>query len=104
MAGHQRRRTPRREADGRTGGHPGGQRTGGALYYDYGWAYMLALWGKGGYGGSPKVEAGKMYQHPISVPISLQERLCDKFVAVSLPKRSRNGCFASETAVLRFLK
>ena len=54
------------------GGHPGGRRTGGradtpagrgrggALYY--GWAYMLTLWGKGGYGGSPNVEAGKMYQ------------------------------------------
>ena len=51
------------------GGHPGGRRTGGradtpagrgrggALYY--GWAYMLTLWGKGGYGGSPNVEAGK---------------------------------------------
>jgi hypothetical protein len=25
----------------------------------YGWAYMLTLWGKGGYGGSPNVEAGK---------------------------------------------
>jgi hypothetical protein len=23
---------------------------------------MLKLWGKGGYGGSPNVEAGKMYQ------------------------------------------
>jgi hypothetical protein len=23
---------------------------------------MLTLWGKGGYGGSPNVEAGKMYQ------------------------------------------
>ena len=61
MAGHQRtadtpagggradRRTSRRAAD-----------RGGALYY--GWAYMLTLWGKGGYGGSPNVEAGKMYQ------------------------------------------
>ena len=61
MAGHQRTadtpagggradgRTPRRAADR------------GALYY--GWAYMLTLWGKGGYGGSPNVEAGKMYQH-----------------------------------------
>jgi len=57
------------------GGHPGGRRTGGradtpagrgrggALYY--GWAYMLTLWGKGGYGGSPNVEAGKMYQHQV---------------------------------------
>jgi hypothetical protein len=26
------RRTPRRAADGRTGGHPGGQRTGGGRY------------------------------------------------------------------------
>jgi hypothetical protein len=24
---------------------------------------MLTLWGKGGYGGSPNVEAGKVYQH-----------------------------------------
>jgi hypothetical protein len=24
---------------------------------------MLTLWGKGGYGGIPNVEAGKMYQH-----------------------------------------
>jgi hypothetical protein len=23
---------------------------------------MLTLWGKGGYGGSPSVEAGRMYQ------------------------------------------
>jgi hypothetical protein len=46
MAGHQR-----------TGGHPGGRRTGEALYC--GWAYMLTLWGKGGYGGSPNAEAGK---------------------------------------------
>jgi hypothetical protein len=63
MAGHQRTadtpagggradgRTPRRAAD-----------RGGALYY--GWACMLTLWRKGGYGGSPNVEAGKMYQHP----------------------------------------
>jgi hypothetical protein len=62
MAGHQRTadtpagggqadgRTPRRAEDG-----------GGALCY--GWEYMLTLWGKGGYGGSPNVEAGKMYQH-----------------------------------------
>ena len=66
MAGHQRtadtpagggradRRTPRRAAD-----------RGGALYY--GWAYMLTLWGKGGYGGSPNVEAGKAYQLSTSV-------------------------------------
>ena len=68
MAGHQRTadtpagggradgRTPRRAADG-----------GGATAC-YGWAYMtymLALWGKGGCGGSPNVEAGKMYQHPL---------------------------------------
>ena len=54
------RRTPRRAADGRTR-TPAGGGQGGALYY--GWAYMLTLWGKGGYGGSPNVEAGKMYQH-----------------------------------------
>ena len=42
------RRTPRRAADR------------GALYY--GWAYILTLRGKGGHGGSPNVEAGKMYQ------------------------------------------
>jgi hypothetical protein len=30
---------------------------------------MLTLWGKGGYGGSPNVEAGKIYQHtsPVSI-------------------------------------
>jgi hypothetical protein len=55
------RRTPRRAADGRTGGHPGEQRTGGALCH--GWACMLTPWGKGGHGGSPNVEAGKMHQH-----------------------------------------
>ena len=73
MAGHQRtadtpagggradRRTPRRAAD-----------RGGALYY--GWAYMLTLWGKGGYGGSPNVEAGKMYQQyfPSALPHQLR--------------------------------
>jgi hypothetical protein len=65
------------------GGHPGGRRTGGradtpagrgrggALYY--GWAYMLTLWGKGGYGGSPNVEAGKMYQHTRSCPHRSEE-------------------------------
>ena len=72
MAGHQRTadtpagggradgRTPRRAEDG-----------GGALYY--GWAYMLTLWGKGGYGGSPNVEAGKMYQHTRSCPYRSEE-------------------------------
>ena len=64
MAGHQR--TADTPADGGRADTPagGGQRTGGhgggALYYGY--AYMLTLWGKGGYGGSPNVEAGKMYQ------------------------------------------
>ena len=65
MAGHQRTadtpagggradgRTPRRAADR------------GALYY--GWAYMLTLWGKGGYGGSPNVEAGKGVSTPATV-------------------------------------
>ena len=60
MAGHHRTadtpagggradgRTPRRAADR------------GALYY--GWAYILTLRGKGGHGGSPNVEAGKMHQ------------------------------------------
>ena len=27
------------------------------------YAMGLLIWGKGGYGGSPNVEAGKMYQH-----------------------------------------
>jgi hypothetical protein len=53
MAGHQRTAdTP--AGGGRADTPPGG---GGARYY--GWAYMLTLWGKGGYGGSPNVEAGK---------------------------------------------
>jgi hypothetical protein len=56
MAGHQR--TADTPADGRTPQRAADRRTrGGALYY--GWAYMLALWGKGGCGGSPNVEAGK---------------------------------------------
>jgi hypothetical protein len=55
MEGHQRTAdtpagAPRRAADRR------------ALHY--GWEYMLTLWGKRGYGGSPNVEAeaGKTYQ------------------------------------------
>jgi hypothetical protein len=62
MAGHQRTAdTP--AGGGRAGGHPGGRRTGGR-YTTGGWAYMLTLRGKGGYGGSPnvEVEAGKMLQ------------------------------------------
>jgi hypothetical protein len=59
MAGHQR--TADTPADGGRADTPagGGQADtgGGALYY--GRAYMLTLWGKGGYGGSPNVEAGK---------------------------------------------
>jgi hypothetical protein len=59
MAGHQR--TADTPADGGRAGTPagGGQADtgGGALYY--GWANMLTLWGTGGYGGSPNVEAGK---------------------------------------------
>ena len=43
----------------RTGGHPGGRRTGGRYTTD-GRTHMRAcaraLWGKGGYGGSPNVE------------------------------------------------
>ena len=53
MAGHQRTAdTPAGGGQADTGG--------GALYY--GWAYVLTLWGKGGYGhgGSPNAEAGKM--------------------------------------------
>ena len=72
MAGHQRTadtpagggradgRTPRRAADRR------------ALYYE--WAYMLTLWEKGGYGGSPNAEAGKMYQQYF--PSALPQQLC----------------------------
>jgi hypothetical protein len=41
----------------RTGGHPGGR------YRANGNTYKLALWGEGGHGGSPNVEAGKMHQH-----------------------------------------
>jgi hypothetical protein len=60
-----------RRTGGRAG-HPGGQRTGGALHYR--WAYMLALWGKGGHGGSPNVEAGKMFQHAALFCISAQPK------------------------------
>ena len=55
MAGHQR--TADTPAGGGRADTPAGRGRGGALYY--GWAYMLTLWGKGGYGGSPNVEAGK---------------------------------------------
>jgi hypothetical protein len=51
------RRTPRRAADGRK---PRRAADRGALYY--GWAYMLTLWGEGGYGESPNVEAEGTYQ------------------------------------------
>jgi hypothetical protein len=68
MAGHQR------AADIPAGGGRadipagGGQadKGGGALYH--GWAYMLALWGKGGHGGSPNVEAGKGVSTPCPSP------------------------------------
>jgi hypothetical protein len=47
------------------GGHPGGRAdtpVADRRALCYGWARTLALWGKGGCGGSPNVEAGKMYQ------------------------------------------
>jgi hypothetical protein len=54
------------------GGHPGGRRTGGQADTPagsgqggalcYGWVHMLTLWGKGGHGGSPNAEAGKVHQ------------------------------------------
>ena len=50
------RRTPRRAADGRTPLRAADRR---ALYY--GWAYILTLRGKGGYGGSPNADAVAMY-------------------------------------------
>ena len=57
MAGHQR------TADTLAGGGRAGGRTPRRAVdreaLCYGWAYMLTLWGKGGYGGSPNVEAGK---------------------------------------------
>ena len=77
MAGHQR--TADTPADGGRADTPagGGQAdTGGALCY--GWACMLTLrstlWGKGGYGGSPNVEAGKMYQQYF--PSALPQQFC----------------------------
>ena len=63
------RRTP---GGRRTGGHPGGTADrGGALYC--GWAYMLTLWGKGGCGGSPNVEAGKGASTELSMRHSPRE-------------------------------
>jgi hypothetical protein len=68
MAGHQR------TADTLAGGGRADGRTlrraadRGALYS--GWVYMLALWGKGGYGGSPNVEAGKSNQNQIKIILS----------------------------------
>ena len=55
------RRTPRRAADRR------------ALHY-YGWAYMLTLWGNGGYGGSPSVEAGKCVLHARTCKVEKKRR------------------------------
>ena len=43
------------------GGHPGGRRTGGRYTTDG--HTCLRYGGKGGHGGSPNTEAGKMYQH-----------------------------------------
>jgi hypothetical protein len=70
MAGHQRTAdTP--AGSGRAEIPAGGGQAdrGGGLYY--GWAYMLTLGGKGGYGGSPNVEAGKMYQQGKQKQIAL---------------------------------
>ena len=50
-------------ADGGRADTPaGGGQAGTMLRMTDGHAYMFALWGKGGHGGSPNVEAGKMYQ------------------------------------------
>jgi hypothetical protein len=88
------------------GGHPGGRRTGGradtpagsgqggALHY--GWACMLTLWGKGGYGGSPNVEAGKVCQHRFSFspPLPLSRfSLCRLFAHASHTHQSPCPCF-----------
>ena len=62
MAGHQRTaETPAGGGQADTSAAAGRR----ALYY--GWAYMLTLWGKGGYGGSPDVEAGRMYQQVLGL-------------------------------------
>jgi hypothetical protein len=74
MAGHQRTadtpadggradgRTPRRAAD-----------RGGAILRMGIHAYCT-LWGKGGYGGSPNVEAGEMYQQarPVFIAVDIK--------------------------------
>ena len=60
MAGHQRKAdTP---AGGRRADTPAGGGQAGAILWMGIHACARALWGKGGYGGSPNVEAGKMYQ------------------------------------------
>ena len=74
MAGHQR--TADTPADGGRADTPAGggqaETGGGALYY--GWAYMLTLWGKGGYGGSPSVEAGKCVLHARTCQVEKKRR------------------------------
>jgi hypothetical protein len=60
MAGHQR--TADTPAGGGRADTPVGGGQGGAIL-QMGILYVLTLWGKGGYGGSPNVEAGKMHQH-----------------------------------------
>jgi hypothetical protein len=68
------------------GGHPGGRRTGGqadtpagsgqggALYY--GWAYILTLWGKGGYytEGAPTWRQGRCINSPALVHVGAKRR------------------------------
>jgi hypothetical protein len=71
MAGHQRTaETPAGGGQADTSAAAGRR----ALYY--GWAYMLTLWGKGGYGGSPDVEAGRREDVSTSFGFTIAVRLC----------------------------
>ena len=81
MAGHQRTAdTPTADtpADGGRANTPagGGQADTGGGALCYGWAYMLTLWGKGGHGGSPSVEAGKGVSTHTHTPLQCMPPAC----------------------------
>jgi hypothetical protein len=88
------RRTPRRAADGRTPRRAADRR---ALYY--GWAYMLTLWGKGGYGGSPNVEAGKMYQQATAIPQRPMKTGASACLGVTVISYNGRGLWPKATAL-----
>jgi hypothetical protein len=52
---------------------------------------MLTLWGKGGYGGSPNVEAGKTYQQ---IDAQVNEERPQAIIIKEEPKREEAGVCA----------